>query len=55
MSYQEKVKLKEYVYGLKERKNRKDLIWEYLNEPMETDYYISVNIIMSSFDRSNND
>lgn len=52
MSLEEKAQLKKYIYGLNERRNRKDFIWEYLNEPMETDYYISVNIIMSSYDRS---
>lgn len=55
MNYDEKVKLKKYVYGLKEKRNRKDLIWEYLNEPMGEDYYISISIIMNNFDRRKDD
>lgn len=52
MTYEEKVALKKYVYGLKERQNRKDLIWEYLNEPLGTDYYIYVSLVLKSYVRS---
>lgn len=52
MTYEEKKELKKYVYELQERNNRKDLIWEYLNEPMETDYFIYISIILKGYDRS---
>lgn len=52
MTYDEKVELKKYVYDLKERNNRKDLIWEYLNEPLETDYFVYISIVLKGYDRS---
>lgn len=55
MNYYEKRELKNYIYALKERNNRKDLIWEYLNEPFESEYFMDISIILASYIRSLND
>ena len=55
MTYEEKRKLKEYIYNLNERTNRKDLIWEYLNEPIEEEYYVSISLILGGYVRSKDD
>lgn len=52
MSYEERVELKKYIYSLNERNNRKDLIWEYLNEPMETEYFMNISILISAYERN---
>lgn len=52
MTYEEKLTLKKYVYSLEEKQNRKDIIWEYLNEPIGSDYYICVSIVLKSYMRS---
>ena len=53
MSYKEKRKLKYYIYhSLKERNSQKDLIWEYLNEPIESDYFIYTSLVLNSIKRS---
>lgn len=52
MSYKEKRKLKLYIYhSLKERNSQKDLIWEYLNEPIGSDYFIYTSIVLNSVKR----
>lgn len=53
LTYEGKVELKKYIYGLKERNNRKDLIWEYLNEPIESDYFIYVSLVLKSYEGEN--
>ena len=53
LTYEEKVELKRYIYDLKERNNRKDLIWEYLNEPIESDYFIYVSLVLKSYEGEN--
>lgn len=55
MDYEERKELKEYIYALKERNNRKDLMWEYLNEPFESEYFMDISIILASYIRSSND
>lgn len=55
MSYEERKELKEYIYNLKERNNRKDLMWEYLNEPMDTDYFVSISIILGGYVKNDKD
>lgn len=55
MSYEERKELKEYIYALKERTNRKDLMWEYLNEPIDTDYFVSISIILGGYVRNDKD
>ena len=53
MSYKEKRKLKYYIYhSLKERNSQKDLIWEYLNEPIGSDYFIYTSLVLNSIKRS---
>lgn len=53
MSYKEKKKLKYYIYhSLKERNSQKDLIWEYLNEPIGSDYFIYTSLVLNSIKRS---
>ena len=55
MSYKEKRKLKYYIYhSLKERNSQKDLIWEYLNEPIESDYFIYTSIILNGITKRSN-
>lgn len=51
MTYYEKVELKQYIYNLKERQNRKDIIWEYLNEPLESEYHVYISIILAGYDK----
>lgn len=52
MSYEEKRKLKFYIYYfLKEKEQKKDIIWEYLNEPIGSDSYIYTSIMLSSYNR----
>lgn len=55
MNYEERKELKEYIYALKERNNRKDLMWEYLNEPIDTDYFVSISIILGGYVRNDKD
>lgn len=55
MSYEERKELKEYIYALSERTNRKDLIWEYLNEPIDTEYFVSISIILGGYVRNDKD
>lgn len=55
MSYEERKELKEYIYALKERTNRKDLMWEYLNEPLDTEYFVSISIILGGYVRNDKD
>lgn len=55
MKYEERKELKEYIYALKERNNRKDLMWEYLNEPIDTDYFVSISIILKGYVRNDKD
>jgi len=52
MSYEEKRDLKKEVYGiLKERNDKKDMIWEYLNEPMDSEDFIRISIVMREYGR----
>ena len=53
LTYEERAELKRYVYGLQERNNRKDLIWEYLNEPLESDYFIYVSLVLKGYEGEN--
>lgn len=55
MSYEERKELKEYIYALGERTNRKDLMWEYLNEPIDTEYFVSISIILGGYVRNDKD
>lgn len=55
MSYEERKELKEYIYALRERTNRKDLMWEYLNEPIDTDYFVSISIILGGYVKNDKD
>lgn len=52
MTYFEKKELKNYIYyTLQEKMDKKDLIWEFLNEPIDSDYYIYTAIILGSYSR----
>ena len=50
MNYNEKRKLKNMIYYILEEKNdKKNLIWEYLNEPIESEDFIRISIIMNEY------
>lgn len=52
MTYQEKRELKRYIYNhLEDRVEKKDLIWEYLNEPIDSEYYIYTAVMLGSYSR----
>lgn len=54
MEYEEKRKLKFYIYyALKEKQDKKDLIWEYLNEPMDSESYMVSSILISNYLKKN--
>ena len=54
MSYEEKRKLKFFIYYfLKEDEKKKDIIWEYLNEPIGSDSYIYTSVMLNSYSRRN--
>lgn len=52
MNYEERKELKKYIYALNEKTNRKDLMWEYLNEPMDSEYFVSISIILGGYVRN---
>lgn len=54
MCYNKKRDLKKYIYSLQEKNDKKDLIWEYLNEPVDSEYYLYVNTMICSYIRWNN-
>lgn len=48
----EKRELKNYIYyKLNDRLDKKDLIWEYLNEPIDSEYYIYTAVMLGSYSR----
>lgn len=52
MSYNEKRKLKFYLYYvIKIDEDKKDLIWKFLNEPIETEEYIYSSLYLSKYGR----
>lgn len=52
MTYDEKRKLKFYIYYfLKEDDKKRNIIWEYLNEPISSGIYIYTSIKLSSYSR----
>lgn len=52
MTYEEKKELKDYIYhNLSDRVDKKDLIWEFLNEPMDSEYYIYTAVMLGSYAR----
>lgn len=54
MTYDEKCRLKFYIYYvLKEKQDKKDIIWEYLNEPMDTETYLFCSIMINKYLKSN--
>lgn len=55
MNYKEIRELKNYIYALNEKTSRKDLMWEYLNEPMDTEYFVSISIILGGYARNDKD
>lgn len=56
MEYKEKRILKNRVYYiLTDRKDKKDMIWEYLNEPIESEEFIRISVIMREYWRDIND
>lgn len=52
MSYDEKRKLKFYLYYvIKINEDKKDLIWRFLNEPIESEDYIYSTLILNKYGR----
>lgn len=52
MNRREKRILKNKIYYLlEERNDKRDLIWEYLNEPIESEDFIRISIIMNQYRR----
>lgn len=52
MSYDEKRKLKFYLYYvIKIDEDKKDLIWRFLNEPIESEDYIYSTLILNKYGR----
>lgn len=52
MSYDEKRKLKFYLYYvIKINEDKKDLIWKFLNEPIESEDYMSSVLILNKYGR----
>ncbi len=52
MTYDEKRELKRYVYYIfEDKKDRQDLIWEFLNEPIDSEYYIYTAVMLGSYAR----
>ena len=53
MTYQEKKELRDYIYHYLDEKQEKnkDLIWEFLNEPMDSEIYLYSTIILGSYAR----
>ena len=50
MTYFEKKALKNYIYyELQEKNDKRDLIWEYLNEPIDSEYYIYTAVMIGSY------
>lgn len=55
MEYNEKRILKNKIYYLlTDRKDKKDMIWEYLNEPIESEDFIRISILMREYWRDIN-
>lgn len=53
MTYYEKLSLKRYLYSITIIKTQhKDLIWEYLNEPIGSEYYVSNNRLRENYMRA---
>lgn len=51
-TYEQKRRLKFYVYyQMKEKEEKKNLIWEYLNEPLDSQDYIITSIMLSKYGR----
>ena len=40
-------------YILEDRNDKKNMIWEYLNEPMESEDFIRISLIMNEYWREN--
>lgn len=52
MRYDEKRKLKFYLYYvIKMKDDKKDIIWKFLNEPIETEEYIYSSLYLSKYGR----
>lgn len=52
MNYDEKRKLKFYLYYvMKLEEEKKDLIWRFLNEPIESEDYIYSTLILNKYGR----
>lgn len=52
MNYDEKRKLKFYLYCvIKIDEDKKDLIWRFLNEPIESEDYIYSTLILNKYGR----
>lgn len=50
MTYKEKRLLKEKIYGIIDlRKELKDMMWEYLNEPIDTEEFLNISIILAGY------
>lgn len=55
INYKEKRILKNRIYYiLEDRNDKKNLIWEYLNEPIGSEDFIRISIIMSEYWREIN-
>lgn len=53
MSYYQKLSLKRYLYSITIITTpHKDLIWEYLNEPLGSEYYVSNNRLRENYMRA---
>ena len=51
-NYEQIRRLKFYVYyQMKEKEEKKNLIWEYLNEPLDSQDFIITSIILSKYGR----
>lgn len=53
MCYNKKRKLKFYIYYvMKLEEEKKDLIWRFLNEPLESDEYIYSSLMLNKYRRN---
>ena len=52
MTYIEKRQLKERLYStIQEKEYQKDIIWEYLNEPMDSPEFVYTSLVLNSIKR----
>ena len=52
MDYNSKKALKKYIYQiLLEKPDKKDIMWEFLNEPIDSETYMYCSLMLSSYTR----